>query len=176
MRHRLHLWLAPLLLLSGCSLPRVLQPAQDHIPGHYRYDHSWDYNVKGLKCHCDETGTLEFRADGTTEDHAVQTHTVISNGDTARYTFRFICHGGWKVTDGKFVFAEYPEGFVLDLTGSQPQASAQDTLPALIRAANTPQTVRWIQYDITKLTRHAFTWSYTYPDGHTDYWEMIRAR
>ena len=191
MRHTL--FIALLMGLPITMHSQILKPEEQHIPGHYEYVHSWDYAAPDGNgtIHCDETGTLDFYADGTFADTAVQSHrmrmktpvkTVLGwlSPDTAeidRYGFNYMyyCQGQWRVEDGKFLFAEHAEGFHMDLLDQ----SVNDWIiyyANLIEKKTLPNSSRWFTFDIERLDDEWFIWTYTYPNGRKDSWEMKRVR
>jgi len=171
------LLMAVLATFTSCSTTRILQPEQQHIVGHYKYTHSWDYTGPDKqKMHCDETGTLDFYADGTYADTALQHHTLVLRVPSSRqYDFNYRCQGSWKVEEHQFLFNELAEGFVMDPIAEQ-LSDEQLAYAQKIAKQSTPNSKRWFTFKIERLDKQWFIWSYTYPDGRTDYWEMRRAR
>lgn len=165
------------LSLTNCSTQKILMPESQHIVGHYRYVHSWDYaGPNKEKMHCDEEGTLDFHNDGTYADSAVQHH-LCTKSDTCilKYDFNYRCIGNWKVENHLFLFNELAEEFVMEYLAKQASEEQQE-FAQRIAAQSTPDSKRWISFEIERLDRHWFVWSYTYPDGHKDLWEMKRVK
>lgn len=186
MKHRslLSLLFLTSLIAWGCSSqkPIVQMPEEVHIVGHYKYKHSWDYQAPNNQgqMHCDEVGTLHFYPDGTFSDTATQVHTLYRahEQDTLLMTFDYRCQGQWKVEEHKFIFKELAEGFILAPTKLPMQVNGK-WLVGFVRdlvKQSTPNSQRWITFDIDRLDRKAFIWSYGYPDGHRDTWEMERCK
>lgn len=169
---------------------QIQKPEEQHIPGHYVYTHSWDYAAPDGNgtIHCDETGTLDFYPDGTYADTALQHHTLStkireSEGwraetaeiETYLFNFMYYCQGQWRVENGKFLFSEHAEGF--DMV---PQNESPDQWTSyyadLIEKKTLPNSSRWFTFDIERLDNEWFIWTYTYPNGRKDSWEMKRTR
>lgn len=183
------------LLLGNCATHRVLTPEEQMIPDYYRYLHSWDYpspDGEGT-IHCDEHGTIDFRPDGTYSDTAWQICYVRKTTDSvfAVVNLLYACQGHWKVENHKFLFNEMAEDFTLDLVPNpicyKESASLVDSIHSgedntptehyyapLIKKHNTPDSKRWFSFDIRRLDRRWFVWTYTYPDGRVDSWDMKR--
>ena len=169
---------------------QIQKPEEQHIPGHYVYTHSWDYAAPDGNgtIHCDETGTLDFYADGTFADTALQHHLLSTKvrettggrsetAETETYLFNFMyyCQGRWRVENGKFLFSEHAEGFDMILqnnTDDQWTTHYAD----LIEKKTLPNSSRWFTFDIERLDEEWFIWTYTYPNGRKDSWEMKRAQ
>lgn len=165
----------------------------DLIPGSYNYEHSWDYKAPdgNGKIHCDEQGSLVFNADGTYVDNAFQYHILTLkdsiripygfNGDFStiggwRFDFSYHCEGRWRVEDGKFHFNEMSEGFSMVSIESFIVSNWFIEYAAKIVEHSTPSSDRWFAFDIERLDSEWFIWSYTYPNGRKDTWEMKRVR
>lgn len=165
----------------------------DLIPGTYNYEHSWDYKAPDGNgtIHCDEEGTLRFNADGTYTDDAVQYHSLTLNETIcvpksreddsviligSGFRFLYHCEGRWKVENGKFLFNEMSEGFSMtsmdDTNRSQWFVDYGDEIVSHSR----PNSDRWFTFDIEQLDSKWFIWSYTYPNGRKDTWEMHRVK
>lgn len=166
-------------VVCSCSVTYQVPWQAKVIPGHYQYVHSWTYPSPegGYMITCSEEGTLDFEPNGRFIDRAVQYHTAHMAGEPC-WTFDYECHGLWRVQDGHFLFCEFQQDFVMELMGVNIDYTYD--LEWAARLANRmvqnsmPKSSRWITFDIVTLNEHEFTWSYTYPDGHTDYWEMHR--
>jgi len=162
------------------------------IPGTYNYVHSWNYTAPDGNgtIHCDEEGTLRFNADGTYTDDAVQYHTLTMkdsvriktmNGEWKtiggwRFDFGYHCEGRWRVEEGKFLFNEMSEGFSMGSLSSFIVSNWELEYAKKIRAHSTPNSERWFTFDIERLDGEWFIWSYTYPNGRKDTWEMHRVK
>lgn len=165
--------------MNGCSVTRVVPWQSKVIPGLYEYTHSWTYpSPEGnFTITCYEEGTLEFRSSGWFEDHAVQYHTA-NTPDQPMWTYDYESQGRWKVENDHFLFRDDPYYFVMDLMGVnindyRGNLDWASRMSDRIVRHSTPSN-RWVVFDIVTLNDHEFTWSYTYPDGHTDFWEMHR--
>ena len=178
-----------LALLPTLSHCQIQKPEEQHIPSHYVYTHSWDYAAPDGNgtIHCDETGTLDFYADGTYADTALQHHYLrtkvresegwraeTAESETYQFDFMYYCQGRWRVENGKFLFCELAEGFDMVL-----QNDSADQWTAyyadLIENKTLPNSSRWFTFDIERLDEEWFIWTYTYPNGRKDSWEMKRS-
>ncbi|MCR4829141.1 MAG: hypothetical protein K5864_06730 [Bacteroidales bacterium] len=175
-----------------CLAQQVLTPEAKYIPGEYEYEHSWDYAAPDGNgtIHCSETGKLVFNADGTYVDDAIQYHSLTmkdsinvqwgSDGNETRWlknwVFRFVyhCEGRWRVEKGKFLFNEMEEGFSMDSMDDVVATQWSRGYGQQIVAHSTPHSNRWFAFDFERLDDEWFIWSYTYPNGRKDTWEMKR--
>lgn len=170
---------ATLALFCSCSISRTVPWQKKIIPGRYHYTHSWTYPSPegGYTITCDEEGIIEFDYFGSYTDRAIQYHTA-NTPDRTCWTFDYECHGRWDVVNDQFLFNELPSQFYMELMGVQ--LGLHQSLDWASAFANKivsrarPKSTQMITFDIVILNKEAFTWSYTYPDGHTDYWEMLR--
>lgn len=181
-----------LLAIFSAIQGQVTVPEQQHIPGRYEYTHSWDYAAPDSNgtIHCDETGVLWFYGNGTFADTAFQTHTLHLKEpvrevldrpspdtiaiDTYQFHFHYICPGSWRVDNGKFLFSEHAEGFDMVLLNESTSKWVVGYSNA-IEKHSLPNSSRWFTFDIERLDEEWFIWTYTYPDGHKDSWEMKRS-
>lgn len=165
------------LLFSSCATHKICTPEQKHIVGHYEYVHSWDYTAPDKqKMHCDETGTLDFYDNGTFADTALQHHKLVLRDPSSRmYDFNYRCLGNWKVENHQFMFNELSEGFVMEYIDSVSNHD-QAVFAQSIAKQSTPNSMRWFTFQIERLDRKWFIWSYTYPDGRKGTWEMRRKK
>ena len=178
-------------MLSAVTYCCVAQNA-DLIPGTYNYEHSWDYKAPDGNgtIHCDEKGTLRFKADGTYKDDAIQYHTLAMNDSIRiktmkgewttisgwRFDFGYHCKGRWRTEDGKFLFNELAEGFSMGSLASVIWSNWFIEYSSKIVEHSTPNSDRWFTFDIERLDNEWFIWSYTYPNGRKDTWEMHRVK
>ncbi len=183
--------LAFFLMLSAVTYCCVAQNA-DLIPGTYNYEHSWDYKAPDGNgtIHCDEKGTLRFKADGTYKDDAIQYHTLAMNDSIRiktmkgewttisgwRFDFGYHCKGRWRTEEGKFLFNELAEGFSMGSLASVIWSNWFIEYSSKIVEHSTPNSDRWFTFDIERLDNEWFIWSYTYPNGRKDTWEMHRVK
>lgn len=183
--------LAFFLMLSAVTYCCVAQNA-DLIPGTYNYEHSWDYKAPDGNgtIHCDEKGTLRFKADGTYKDDAIQYHTLAMNDSIRiktmkgewttisgwRFDFGYHCKGRWRTEEGKFLFNELAEGFSMGSLASVIWSNWFIEYSSKIVEHSTPNSNRWFTFDIERLDNEWFIWSYTYPNGRKDTWEMHRVK
>lgn len=174
-----------LAVLPTALRSQILKPEEQHIPSHYEYTHSWDYAAPDGNgtIHCDETGTLDFYADGTFADTAIQHHTLHPNtfaktatpDTTETIDFMYYCQGNWRVEHGKFLFSEHAEGFHMDLTNEFVSSGTVNYANKIVKQT-LPNSKRWFTFDIERLDDEWFIWTYTYPNGRKDSWEMKRIK
>lgn len=171
-----------LVLMNSCSLSRIIPWQMNVIPGHYEYTHSWTYPSPegGYTITCYEEGTIDFERYGRYTDRAVQYHTA-NTPDQTCWTFDYLCTGRWDVQDDQFLMSQSALDFEMELMGVNIDYYHGDLewavgMADLLRQNSTPRSSRYITYQIAVLDDHHFTWSYTYPNGHTDYWEMHRVQ
>ena len=192
MRRFLILVAFALFLLTACTANKNFSRADKRIPGTYNYEHSWDYKAPdgNGKIHCDEQGTLRFYADGTYTDDAIQHHsltmkdsihikTMKGEWDTIggwNFQFGYHCEGRWRVENGKFLFNEMSEGFSMGSLESVIWSNWVLEYAAKIVEHSTPNSDRWFTFDFERLDNEWFIWSYTYPNGRKDTWEMQRVK
>ena len=180
-------------LLSSCRSNRNFSRAEKKIPGIYRYDHSWDYKDPDGNgtIHCDEHGSLVFNADGTYVDNAIQYHSLTMkdsirvpngfDGDSitiggAGFQYIYHCQGRWKVENGKFLFNEMSEDFSMGSIENIIWSSWWLEYSAKIVKHSWPNSERWFTFDFERLDNEWFIWSYTYPNGRKDTWDMERVK
>lgn len=193
MKHLNTILISLLALCYTTANAQILKPEQLHIPGHYEYVHAWDYPAPDGNgtIHCDETGTLDFYTDGTFADTAIQHHQyypatsvkVVQSDrspDTMELThyefkYNYYCQGLWRVEKGKFLFSEHAEGFHMDFL-NKPASHWARYYADIIENKTRPNSSRWFTFDIKRLDEEWFIWTYTYPNGRIDSWEMKRTR
>ena len=182
------------LFLLCCLTSRAQQQDWDYslIPGTYNYEHSWDYKAPDGNgtIHCDEQGTLRFHADGTYTDDAVQIH-YLTMKDSIRvmnskgkwdtiggwqFQFLYHCEGHWRVESDKFLFNEMSEGFSMDSMEGVIWSNWFIEYATKIVEHSTPNSDRWFTFDFERLDNEWFIWSYTYPNGRKDTWDMQRVK
>lgn len=172
--------IAAAVLFGSCKSTSYTPWQKSLIPGQYEYTHSWTYPSPegGYTITCYEEGTIDFNYSGDYVDHAIQYHTANTTGQTC-WTYDYECHGQWNVVDNKFLFNESPYNFVMDLMGVNIDMMgdlewASRMSDQIVRRSTPKGTKWWTTFNICVLNDNEFTWSYTYQDGHTDYWEMHR--
>lgn len=189
--NRVVVFLLLVFAFSACGVHREFANAEKKIPGTYNYVHSWNYKAPDGNgtIHCDELGTLRFYADGTYVDDAVQYHTLTMNdsilvpvgfgGDSTTiagsgFKYLYHCEGHWRVENGHFLFNELAEGFSMTNVDNCRWSIWSDEYAALIAAHTTPNSNLWFTFDFERLDKEWFIWSYTYPNGRKDTWDMQR--
>ena len=162
-----HLTIYALLLfaLAACSTPQ--------IEGHYTYEHAFDYDMEGSHFDVHETGTMDFRPDGTALDSARQVYKVtLAGGDTLTWVFNYISPSTWRLEGEDLCFAGVKETFRMELLeGSREVGLAQRIVDAYSGGIDREQ-----RFHIDTLTASRLQWSFTYADGHSDTWEFFREK
>lgn len=166
-------------MLCGCASMRSVPWQKKAIPGLYEYTHSWTYPSPegGYTITCYEEGTIDFDRAGYYQDRAIQYHTANTPEQTC-WTYDYECQGRWDVANGLFLFNELAQHFNMELMGVNIGLGGDlewaGRMADRIVQRQRPKSAQMIAFDIVVLNDSEFTWSYTYPDGHTDYWEMHR--
>ena len=166
--------IAAIWLVASCC--GIKKGAAELIPGHYTYQHGWEYDTADGHVSVHETGTMDYYKDGTTSDSACQVYTV-TRPDRSVYTitFNYVSPSRWHAEGEAFYFAGIADSFrmeVLDIQGPD-KVWGDEFAHRMMR--NVGGTIdHETKFHIASLTRHEFVWSYTYSDGHTDTWEFRR--
>lgn len=146
------------------------------VEGNYVYEHGWNYDIAEGHIDVHETGTMDFFNDGTALDSARQVYTVnLNSGGTIKWVFNYISPSRWRVEGEDFYFSGQKENFRMELIESEVDGCAdQPELASRIIGSVSGGIDRETKFHLAGLTRDGLTWSYTYPDGHTDTWEFNR--
>lgn len=166
--------IAAVLLAASCCGTK--KGAASLIPGHYAYQHGWEYETKEGYVSVHETGTMDYCKDGTALDSACQVYTV-TRPDRSVYTitFNYVSPSRWRAEGEDFYFAGIADSFRMEVLDIQGPDKAWGDKFAHRMMKNVGSTIdRETKFHIARLTRREFVWSYTYPDGHTDTWEFRR--
>lgn len=163
------------LIASSCTASRKT-PA---VPGHYTYQHGWDYPVKEGHLYVHETGTMDYRPDGSALDSANQVYRLVRpSGDTVCWVFCYVSPSRWRLDGDDFYFSGIEDRFRMTLL-QQTYSGGCDSLWAdkfahrIIK--NVGSTIgRETKFHVEHLTATEFVWSLTYSDGHTDHWHFLR--
>ena len=181
-----HIWYvvltAAVLALGGCVSTKVANKAAE-IEGHYKYEHTWCYDIDGNHVLADEEGTMTFYNDGYAIDYVRQSYVVtLQNGCKAYWTYWYFSPSNWRVEGDDFYFAGINSLFRLNKEGrinfyedSCDNAEIRKMAGELedrIRTSVRKKIGRETKFRYSKPTEKELVWSYTYPDGHTDTWEF----
>ena len=160
--------------IVGCCGTR--NGADNLVPGHYTYEHGWEYAVKDAHMVVHETGTMDFYQDGTALDSAHQVYTIVRNDGTQHtVVFNYISPSRWKLVGEDFYFSGVKETFRMEVleTQTEDQQWVDQFAQSMIKAyASTID--HETAFHLDRLTRRALFWSLTYKDGHTDHWEFYK--
>lgn len=162
-------------LLTACGGRQQKEPT---IEGLYTYGHVFDYDLQGNHLDVTETGTMEFRADGTGLDSAQQVYTAtMKDGGMATYVFNYVSPSRWSSEGDTLHFAGVKETFRMEAL-----STTLDGCDSVYAAALAETIIKVIggsidyeyRFHIDTLTADELRWSFTYRDGHSDTWQFHR--
>ena len=165
------------VVLAACKSDKAaVQTAQ--VPGHYTYQHGWNYDVKEGHIDVHETGTMDFYRDGTALDSARQVYEVtLKSGGIVTWVFNYVSPSKWRLEGEDFYFSGVEESFRMELKEvNTVRCDSELDLARRIMAIVRGSIARETKFHLNKLTTDELQWSYTYSDGHTDTWEFYRVR
>lgn len=143
------------------------------VEGHYTYEHDFSYEMDGNRFEVSETGTMDFRADGTALDSARQVYFVTFADDSmgcAQWVFNYISPSRWHVESDTLYFAGIKEQFRMELVaGNKATALAHEISDMYGRSIDYEY-----KFHLDTLTAEKLQWSFTYRDGHSDTWVFNR--
>ncbi len=156
-----------LLVLSACS-PRQPEP---QVEGHYTYEHAFDYSMDGNHFDVNETGSMDFYADGTALDSARQVYSVtLPDSSTVTWVYNYISPSRWHREGDTLFFAGIKDSFRMEVTeGEEGLELAQKIIDRYSGGIDYEY-----KFHIDTLTAERLQWSFTYRDGHRDTWEFYR--
>lgn len=167
---RIRLWgLTTLLLLVVCSCGPAQKTVQ--MEGHYTYEHAFNYDMEGSHFDVHETGTMDFRTDGTALDSARQVYTVtLPDSSTVRWVYNYISPSRWRLEGDTLFFAGIKDEFRMEVVeGTQELALAQKIIDTYSSGIDYEYL-----FHLDTLTAERLQWSFTYRDGHSDTWSFLR--
>lgn len=157
---------AALLMLCACG-PTHKSP---QVEGHYTYGHAFSYDMDGNHFEVSETGTMDFRADGTALDSARQVYTaILASGDTATWTYNYISPSRWHLEGDTLFFAGVKEGFSMEVVEGEATELTRQIADTYHRSIDYEY-----HFHLDTLTDKELRWSFTYRDGHSDTWKFYR--
>lgn len=149
------------------------------VPGHYTYQHGWDYPVKEGHLTVHETGTMDFDANGTACDSACQTYRLDRpDGSSVTWVFNYVSPSHWRVEQEHFYFAGEKSTFRMELCsfeGTTDSVWARSYAEGLITPVR-QHIDRETRFHLDRSDAEQLVWSLTYPNGHTDHWYFFRYR
>lgn len=151
------------------------------IAGSYVYSHAWCYAVGEDSLFCSEVGTMDFEADGSALDHAFQTYLLKrKDGGKVVWTFDYYSPSFWRRQGDDFFFKGDSVSFSMQLMSNIMESDANVDVDwyhgyaeEIIKGVSR-SIANETKFHIAELSACRFVWSYTYRDGHTDYWEFLR--
>lgn len=160
-----------LIVAISCCTAQNTSSAQ--VPGHYTYEHAFNYDLKGAHLDVYETGTMDFHPDGTALDSARQVYTAtLQNGKTVTWVFNYVSPSKWRLEGEDFYFAGIKESFRMEVVDGEPEAElAQEIIKAVSGSIDYEY-----KFHLDLLTDRKLQWSFTYRDGHRDTWEFYRTK
>ncbi len=162
-----------LVAAASCCMAQNTSSAQ--VPGHYTYEHVFNYDLKGAHLDVHETGTMDFHPDGTALDSARQVYTAtLQDGTTVTYVFNYVSPSKWRLEGEDFYFAGIKESFRMELVESDKEK--EDELAQEIIKVISGSIDYEYKFHLDTLTDHKLQWSFTYRDGHSDTWKFYRVK
>ena len=163
---------AALFALCSCN------PAQKtpQVEGHYTYEHAFNYDMDGNHFDVNETGTMDFYADGSALDSARQVyHVTLADGDTVTWVYNYISPSRWRLEDDTLFFAGVKEDFRMEVIGKgAPSCTLAEELAKKIADSYRSSIDYEYKFHLDTLTAEKLQWSFTYRDGHSDTWQFYR--
>ena len=168
--------IAALLLTMGAC--RTVQSTSPQVPGHYTYEHAFEYDLDGNHFKVSEIGTMDFYPDGTALDSAWQVYAVtFKGGGEATWMFQYVSPSKWRLEGEDFYFAGIKERFRMEKVeglythGFEKQSKElSDRVIAVVGGSIDYE----YKFHLDTLTADKLQWSFIYRDGHSDTWEFYR--
>ena len=153
------------------------QPPQ--VEGHYTYEHAFNYDLSNNHLDVQETGTMDFSADGNALDSARQVYTAtLKEGGTVTYVFDYVSPSRWHLDGEDFHFSGIKESFRMELADCSfvgcDSARVAELAQEIIKVVGGSIDYEY-KFHLDTLTDKKMQWSFTYRDGHSDTWEFYRA-
>ena len=160
-----------LVAAASCCMAQNTSSAQ--VPGHYTYEHAFDYDLDGAHLDVHETGTMDFHPDGTALDSARQVYTAtLQDGTTVTYVFNYVSPSKWRLEGEDFYFAGIKESFRMEVVDGEPEAELAQEIVKVVSGSIDYE----YKFHLDTLTDQKLQWSFTYRDGHRDTWEFYRVK
>ena len=158
-----------LVVAASCCMAQNTSSAQ--VPGHYTYEHAFNYDLKGVHLDVYETGTMDFHPDGTALDSARQVYiATLQNGKKVTYVFNYVSPSKWRLEGEDFYFAGIKENFRMEVVDGEPDAELAQEIIKVVSGSIDYE----YKFHLDTLTEKKLQWSFTYRDGHRDTWEFYR--
>ena len=171
---RIRLFFVGAALFALCSCNSAQKTPQ--VEGHYTYEHAFNYDMEGNHFDVNETGTMDFYADGTALDSARQVyHVTLADGDTVTWVYNYISPSRWRLEDDTLFFAGVKEDFRMEVIGKgAPSCTLAEELAKKIADSYRSSIDYEYKFHLDTLTAEKLQWSFTYRDGHSDTWQFYR--
>ena len=158
-----------LVAAASCCMAQNTSSAQ--VPGHYTYEHAFNYDLNGAHLDVYETGTMDFHPDGTALDSARQVYiATLQNGKKVTYVFNYVSPSKWRLEGEDFYFSGIKESFRMEVVeGDKENELAQEIIKVVSGSIDYEY-----KFHLDTLTDQKLQWSFTYRDGHSDTWEFYR--
>ena len=141
------------------------------VPGHYTYEHAFNYDLNGAHLDVYETGTMDFHPDGTALDSARQVYlATLQNGKTVTWVFNYVSPSKWRLEGEDFYFAGIKENFRMEVVDGEPDAELAQEIIKVVSGSIDYE----YKFHLDTLTEKKLQWSFIYRDGHSDTWEFYR--
>ena len=161
--------MAALLALCACN------PTQKttQVEGHYTYEHAFNYDMQGNHFDVNETGTMDFYADGTALDSARQVYTVtLTDSSTVTWVYNYISPSRWHLEGDTLFFAGIKDSFRMEVIEGECELELAHKIADLYSSGSDYE----YKFHLDTLTSDLLQWSFTYRDGHSDTWQFHRAK
>ena len=144
------------------------------VPGHYTYEHAFEYDLDGNHFDVHETGTMDFHPDGTALDSARQIYAVtLKDSSNVTYVFNYVSPSKWRLEGKDFYFSGIKDRFRMEVIegGDYEPELAQKIVDVVGGSIDYEY-----KFHLDTLTTDLLQWSFTYRDGHNDTWEFYRVK
>ena len=158
-----------LVVAASCCTAQNTSSAQ--VPGHYTYEHAFNYDLKGTHLDVYETGTMDFHPDGTALDSARQVYTAtLQDSSIVTWVFNYVSPSKWRLEGEDFFFAGIKETFRMEVVeGDKENELAQEIIKVISGSIDYEY-----KFHLDTLTDYKLQWSFIYRDGHSDTWKFYR--
>ena len=175
MKHLKHLFTVSFVvaafLIVAASSCTAQNTSSAQVPGHYTYEHAFNYDLKGAHLDVHETGTMDFHPDGTALDSARQVYiATLKNGKKVTYVFNYFSPSKWRLEGEDFYFAGIKDSFRMEVVEGESEAELAQEIIKVVGGSIDYE----YKFHLDTLTDKKLQWSFTYRDGHSDTWEFYR--
>ena len=144
------------------------------VPGHYTYEHAFEYDLDGNHFDVHETGTMDFHPDGTALDSARQVYAVtLKDSGNVTYVFNYVSPSKWRLEGKDFYFSGIKENFRMEvIEGGDNELELAKKIVDVVSGSIDYE----YKFRLDTLTTDLLQWSFTYRDGHSDTWEFYKVK